>query len=51
MRVRLNDALTKLKDIRGQPDVLAVARQADGKIIRALPGDPFVYMNLRARTT
>lgn len=49
MRARLNDALVTLKAIRGQPDVMAAARQADGKIIRALPSDPNVYINLGAR--
>lgn len=49
MRTQLNDALVSLKAIRGQPDVLAVARQPDGKIVRALPGDPYVYVNLGAK--
>lgn len=49
MQARLNDALTTLKQVRGQPDVLAVARTADGKVIRALPNDPFVYINLGAK--
>lgn len=49
MRNRLNDALATLKQLRGQPDIYAAARQADGKIIRALPGDPYVYVNLGAR--
>ncbi len=49
MRDRLNDALTTLKQLRGQPDVYAAARQADGMVIRALPGNPYVYVNLGAK--
>jgi hypothetical protein len=49
MRNRLNDALGTLKQLRGQPDILAAAKEVDGKILRALPGDPYVYINLGAR--
>jgi hypothetical protein len=49
MRNRLNDALATLKQLRGQPDIYAAAKQVDGRIIRALPGDPFVYVDLGAR--
>jgi hypothetical protein len=49
MRTRLNDALATLKELRGQPDTYAAAKQVDGKIIRALPGDPYVYVDLGAR--
>ncbi len=49
MRNRLNDALATLKQLRGQPDIYAAAKQADGRIVRALPGDPFVYVDLGAR--
>ncbi len=49
MRTRLNDALAMVKSMRPQPDELAVARAADGKVIRALPNDPYVYVNLGAK--
>jgi hypothetical protein len=49
IRNRLNDALTTLKQLRGQPDMYAAAKEVDGKIIRALPGDPYVYINLGAK--
>jgi len=49
MRNRLNDALATLKQLRGQPDMYAAAKEVDGKIIRALPGDPYVYVNLGAK--
>jgi len=46
---RLDQALSTLKKLRGQPDELAAAREADGQIVRAVPGDPYVYINLGAR--
>jgi hypothetical protein len=49
MRNRLNDALATLKQLRGQPDIYAGAKEIDGKIIRSLPGDPYVYVNLGAK--
>lgn len=49
IRNRLNDALATLKQLRGEPDVLAAAKEVDGKILRALPGDPYVYITLGAR--
>ena len=49
MRNRLNDALATLKQLRGQPDIYAGAKEVDGKVIRSLPGDPYVYVNLGAK--
>jgi len=49
LRSRLTDALRTLRQLRGQPDELAAAREPDGKIIRALPGDQYVYINLGAK--
>ena len=49
MRNRLNDALATLKQLRGQPDIYAGAKEVDGKVIRSLPGDPYVYVSLGAK--
>lgn len=46
---RLSDLQFKCGDILITPELLSTARQADGEIVSAIPGDPVVHINLGER--